>query len=92
MGRGFPSRRNIWCKGREVGEDEGFQELKEGPLGWVTEFLVESGAGDGECWGQGPLKAMSKGLNFIPKGSRERWKCFSRFEFFERFFWLLGEE
>lgn len=62
------------------------------PLGWVPEFMGESGAGDGERWGGRDWQTMSKGLNFIPKGSRERWKCSSRFEFFERSFWLLGEE
>lgn len=50
-------------------------------------MVSAGGQGGGGRW-----QAMSKGLNFIPKGSRERWKSFSRFEFFERSFWLLGEK
>ena len=45
MGRGFPSRRNIWHKGQEVREDEGFQDLKAGPQGWVTEYMERVGQG-----------------------------------------------
>lgn len=49
-GERFSDRRNIQCKGPE---DGGFQGLKEGPLGWVTEYMAESGAGNSECLGVG---------------------------------------
>lgn len=48
-GEVFLVQGTIRCKGPEVREGRGLQELRGGPRGWVTEYVGESGAGNGEC-------------------------------------------